>query len=410
MMHTSQGTIVVGAGFAGLSAALELHEAGIDVAVLEARERVGGRVWSTTLANGAVVELGGGVDHARRRLLTELALRSGLSLAETGADYGRREPEGPDAASLPEQERFVEAAHRAWTSAQADGLRGVSLNAFLDGVAGEDHARRIVKMRLQGTFANDLDLVPARTAGGAFGHAAGAYRRIGTGNQSLATALAAGLPEVRTGHVVDAVEQRGDRVVVRMGEHEERAEAVVIAVPAPIVARMRFTPALPPDVARAYLELPMGMASKFAVATKGRPTVRARQAADLSMWCWVANGDDGRPRRALASFAGSPSAQHALGVDRGQVGPWLEKVRSMNPDLELDDEPVVYAWGDDPFTLGAYSAWDEASWERIDRFTRMVGRVAFAGEHTAGVDLHGTMEGALRSGRRAAAQVLSVLS
>lgn len=82
----------------------------------------------------------------------------------------------------------------------------------------------------------------------------------------------------------------------------------------------------------------------------------------------------------------------------------------MNPDLELEDEPVLYVWGDDPFTLGAYSAWDDASWDRIDVFTRMIDGVAFAGEHTAGAGHHGTMEGALRSGRRAAAQVLAALS
>ncbi|HEY5859855.1 MAG TPA: FAD-dependent oxidoreductase [Actinomycetota bacterium] len=43
-------------------------------------------------------------------------------------------------------------------------------------------------------------------------------------------------------------------------------------------------------------------------------------------------------------------------------------------------------------------------------FTRPVGRVAFAGEHTAGADHHGTMEGALRSGRRAAEQVGALLA
>ena len=55
--------------------------------------------------------------------------------------------------------------------------------------------------------------------------------------------------------------------------------------------------------------------------------------------------------------------------------------------------------------MGAYAAWDNRSWDRMEQFQRTVGRLAFAGEHTAGPDHHGTMEGALRSGVRAAAQV-----
>jgi len=96
-------------------------------------------------------------------------------------------------------------------------------------------------------------------------------------------------------------------------------------------------------------------------------------------------------------------------VTRGQVLPWLEALRSMNPDLTLVGEPVLYSWADDPFTLGAYSTWNPASWDRRRVLAEPVGRLAFAGEHTAG-DRHGTMDGALRSGRRAAEQILRVLS
>ena len=111
----------------------------------------------------------------------------------------------------------------------------------------------------------------------------------------------------------------------------------------------------------------------------------------------------------MTAFAGSPAAQESLGVTRGEITPWLEAVRSMNPDLTLVDEPVLYAWADDPYTLGAYSNWSPASWARREVFSHPVGRVTFAGEHTAG-DRHGTMEGALRSGNRAAEQVLDMLT
>jgi monoamine oxidase len=59
--------------------------------------------------------------------------------------------------------------------------------------------------------------------------------------------------------------------------------------------------------------------------------------------------------------------------------------------------------------MGAYAAWDNPSFDRIQQFREPAGRVAFAGEHTAPDGFHGTMEGALRSGRRAARQVLDTL-
>jgi monoamine oxidase len=123
------------------------------------------------------------------------------------------------------------------------------------------------------------------------------------------------------------------------------------------------------------------------------------------MWCWVANGADGSPRQLLASFAGSPLAQEALLTAEGDPEPWLARLRAINPDLALTGEVRMQAWAGDPLTRGAYSAWDERSWSRMPLFSRTVGRLAFAGEHTAGPEHYATMEGALRSGARAAQQV-----
>ena len=410
-MHTQRRVVVVGAGFAGLSAAIDMAEAGVDVTVLESRERVGGRVWSMTLTNGAIVELGAEWIQEHDSVVQESAARFEVPLAETIASYGRREPWGPGAASLEEQDRFLEAANEAAALLPPDVRAGLTVGEFLEGVEGSDGVRAIVMTRLAGTCARDLHEVALASFPGErpFSHDAQRYFRMAAGNQTLATAMAGALPDVRTGHAVDAIERDDDGVIVRVGAHAERADAVVVAVPAPIVARLAFTPALPADLAAAYAGLRMGHASKFAVATRQRPPARSRQAADRSMWCWTAAGDGGKTRRCVASFAGSPAAQSSLGVTRGEVAPWLEAVRAMNPDLTLVDEPVMYAWADDPYTLGSYVAWDPASWARRALFSRPLGPVVFAGEHTEH-DHHGTMEGALRSGRRASAQVLLALA
>lgn len=402
---------MVGAGLAGLAAALELRDRGVAVTVLEGRDRVGGRVWSTVLSHGAVVELGAEWIMETDDEVLGAAERFDLTAAETGTDYRRREAWGPGAVSLEAQDRFLEAANQARARLSDGEADALSLGAFLDAVPGDDDARRILKARLAGTCAQDLDRVTVRITDGerAFRLGGGRYFRLDGGNQRLPEAMAEEVGDVRLGQVVDAVSHDEEGVIVHLGAHEERGAALILAVPAPVAARLRVTPGLPDALATALAELPMGVASKFAISTKGRPTPRSRQSSERSMWCWVANDADGDARRCIASFAGSPAVQTELGIDRGSTSTWLEAVQAMNPDLKLHGEPVMYAWADDPFTLGAYSAWDAASWARADLFSTPVGRIAFAGEHTGGHADYATMNAAILSGRRAAGQVMEQL-
>ena len=413
-MDTSRRVAVVGAGLSGLCAALRLTEFGVPVTVLEARERVGGRVWSSTLPNGAVVELGAEWIMPDDDEIRGMAARFGMGLVETGADYGRREPWGARAADLDAQASFLATAADMHASLSAAECAALSLGAFLASVPTDDEdARRSVQVRLQGTCARSLDDVALDPPGvpDAFTMHPGPFHRMHGGNQGLADAMAAAIPDVRTGQAVEAIDLHGDGVTMHIGSRTERAAAAVLAVPAPIASRMRFTPGLPADVATAVAELPMGVASKFAVATTEPPSLRSRQSSELSMWSWAARGEDGAARQCIAAFAGSEEAQRALGVDRGRADAWFAQVRAMNPDVAFEGEPVLYAWADDPFTIGAYSAWDQVSTARAvaGAFSRPVGRVVFAGEHTAGPHHHGTMEGALRSGIRAAEQASALL-
>ena len=189
----------------------------------------------------------------------------------------------------------------------------------------------------------------------------------------------------------------GVRVQVE-GEVELSGVAAVVALPARVAAGMRFDPFLPDDLATALYELPMGVASKLAVPVEGASTPRAVQSAELPFWCWIAFGGDGPVRRCLAAFAGSELAQESLGTAGGDPGPWLDRLCALNPDVTPCGTPVLKSWALDPMAMGAYAAWDNRSWDRMEQFQRTVGRLAFAGEHTAGPDHHGTMEGALRSG------------
>ena len=94
-MHTAgMRVVVIGAGFAGLAAADALVTAGAEVVVLEARDRVGGRVWSRELPGGDVVEMGAEFILPGDRVIRETAARLGLGLFAKGTTYGDREPRG----------------------------------------------------------------------------------------------------------------------------------------------------------------------------------------------------------------------------------------------------------------------------------------------------------------------------
>ena len=139
--------VVVGAGFAGLAAALDLHDAGFSVTMLEARDRVGGRVHSVELGNGEIVELGAEWIFAEDEALQATIDRLGLVACEAGVDYLRREPRGEAAVSMTELDAFLQAADAHL--AKVDPAER-SMGEALDLVPGDDRARSVARARLHG--------------------------------------------------------------------------------------------------------------------------------------------------------------------------------------------------------------------------------------------------------------------
>ena len=406
-MRNAVNVAVVGAGFAGLAAALDLHDAGLSVVVLEARDRVGGRVLSVELENGEIAELGAEWIMPDDDVLQATIDRLGLTASVAGIDYLRREPRGRAAVPMEALDAFLEAADAHLAASAADGS---SMGAMLDAVPGDDRARAVAKARLQGTFASDLDRVAWRAGwhAGRLAAEPAVYRRMERGNGAIADAAAELIPDVRLGVRATSVAERRGRVEIGTGGDAIEADAAVVAVPVRLVTQLAFDPPLPPEQREAFEGLPMGVASKLAVPLGGEPERCAIQCADLPFWFWVADGADGRPRRVVTSFAGSELPQKGLATGSGDPTTWLRRIVELAPELRPDGTAVMKVWAADRYSRGAYTAWDHPSLSRRPQFERMHGAVAFAGEHSAG-DHSGTMEGALRSGRRAAAQVVGLL-
>jgi monoamine oxidase len=389
--------VVVGAGFAGLAAAEALAARGVEVTVFEARERVGGRVHARRLDNGAVVELGAEFVLPGYDLLRETSTRLGLELFEKGTLYGDREPRDGPPVTREELIAADAALRSAGTGSIADALERLVSSAG---------ARAAVASRLAVSSAYEVEDQDAATlAEGAVRFGDFPSHGIVGGNDGIALALAERLGgAVHTSVAVSRVEWSDGGVVVKAGGGEAVADACVIATPAPHALELEWDPPLPAWKREALAGVRYGQAAKLFLPLAAPVPPSQTLSVPLRFWTWTQHG-----MPVASSFAGSPSALERLEIDQGP-GKWAEEVRELRPDLKYaDGSPLLSTWHDDPWARGAYSARTLSSPLADEDLARAVGVLMFAGEHTAG-RWHGLMEGALRSGLRAAAEVDELLA
>ncbi|MGH2990305.1 MAG: flavin monoamine oxidase family protein, partial [Solirubrobacterales bacterium] len=385
-------------GLAGLSAADELRRAGHEVIVLEARDRIGGRVFSRELENGAVVEMGAEFILPGNTLVRELAGELGLELWDKGMRYGRREPRGagelaPDALEV-----------AIWTvdGALADDpeLGLLAAPDFLERLDIDDGARAVLIARLEVSAASPADGVPATALSGVAHIGDDPSPSVAGGNQRLARALAEPLGSaLHLGTEVDRIAWSTDGVTVGAAGGEVTADACVIAVPATKVGELEFEPALPAAVVGAIDGIRYGHAAKLFVPLASSAPASAVMSVPERYWTWTSTGAGGGVQPVVNAFAGSAPALDRLRVGEGPEE-WLKSLRALRPDLALaEGDAVLSTWSDDPWVGAAYSILPGE--ETTTTLSEPVGRLTFAGEHTGG-PFAGLMEGALRSGRRAA--------
>lgn len=404
---SAKRVIVVGAGLAGLSAADELLRSGYEPVVLEARDRVGGRVHSRALevdGSEAVVEMGAEFILPGCSELLGLVERFGLGLWDKGMRYGNRVPRGVEVS-----EGALEEASMLIDEALREGREGTA-RELLDDLTIDPGAREAIIARAEVSAAAPASDVPAVELGGLARLSDEPAPSIAGGNQRLALALAAELgAAVHLGEPVRVVkwDQAGARAHTDAGVVE--GVACVIAVPATVIGRpgpegVRFDPSLPADLAGALAGIDYGHAAKLFVPLRSPAPASATLAVPDRYWTWTSTGADGEVQPVLNAFAGSAPALERLRVEAGPEE-WARRLRALRPDLHLDLDPeglVLSTWDDEEWTRAAYSL--EPGLGTIERLESGAGPITFAGEHVAR-EKGALMEGAIRSGRAAAGRI-----
>lgn len=398
--------VVVGAGFAGLMAAEQVRQAGHEVVVLEARDRVGGRVWSQQLVPGdsrTVIERGAEFVLDGYDVLRQVTARLELRLADTVMSYYQRDPRGSEPVIGADLARCA----AVLSAAAQRAPRGTSLAAVLPAWTGPRAALDAFVSRVSATHGIGADEMPASAIGDVTtDFSAKPSWRVAGGNQQVALGLAAGLGDaVRLCSPVAVIEQ--DRAGVRVLPGEVSGDAAIVAVPMAVLRELAFSPAIPGWQRAAWQRSGLGHNAKLHLPLLEPAGPSAVQSVPGRFWTWTAADGSGQVQPVLHAFGGTQAGLVALAIADGPAV-WAGKVAALRPDLALDlDQALLTTWNDDPWAGESYSASTlsvrDGDGELI---ARPAGRVYFAGEHTAG-DWAGLMEGALRSGIRAASEVLS---
>jgi monoamine oxidase len=434
--------LVAGAGLAGLTAAFDLLEMGATVTVVEARDRVGGRVWTIRdgFSDRQHAEAGGDMIDDAQREIRDLASSLGLTLTRIlrdGFGYVRSDKSGQPKivarSALRGWERLADAlsalvrqyrlAEQRWDSPIAADLARRSVSQWLD----EQHADeelRATATGLRGFFLADPDELSLLALVDQFATSdqpgPGHLYRIGGGNDRLPAALAAKLGErVKLGAELVAVSVRGRAVhaSVRHGRNVATlmSDYIVLALPASTLRRVPIVPALPPHQHQAISSLRYGRGTKTLLQfdrrfwrAPGRPRAFGSPLAYGALW----EGNEeqaGRPGILTLLAGGGASDATQLTVERQGIERFASGLEWLGSDGAQLTASRQIVWQSDPFARGGYAFFDPSFDPSLREWlARPAGRLFFAGEHTS-LRWQGYMNGAVESGRRAALEVAAAV-
>lgn len=410
--------LVIGAGLAGLACAQRLRAAGHRVVVLEARQRLGGRIWGER-RQGSAIDLGASWLHgiANNPLHSLITRELGLPLLPT--DGLGRVTIGPDGQrwDAARSER-ADAWLAAWSNqAEREGSPDQPLSAQLPPRLSPDQRFTLIA-DVEHELGAELGSIAADAPLGDGQQLLGGDALVPGGLHQLVLHLAQGL-EIRLGQAVHQIQNspQGVRVTTASGA-AYRARRLCCTVPLGVLkaGSIRFDPPLPPAKAQAIGRLGMGLLDKIVLLFPERfwdATGWIRNdSPQAGLWPeWVdLTPLIGRP--ALLGFNAADTARRMAQLgDDAIVSSALDQLRRCYPQAAIPppSDVLITRWGEDPFSLGSYSFPAVGSTPALrQELGRRWDALVFAGEATS-TAFPATLQGAYLSGRQAAQSLLRLV-
>lgn len=416
--------VVVGAGFCGLSAATELKAAGLDVTVLESRDRVGGRVEARRNGLGETVDTGGQFICDDMPEVMALARQHGKTLAESNFDG--------DYVAQPEMTRRD--AERAYNGSAAlrgrmnlispddPDIAGMSVAGWLQAQDEPVDVKAAFRSMIEGLWCLGIDVLPMwylidndRRITNEVGEL---QYSLAETMHSLADDLARELGgRVRLATPVTRIEHGPEGVRVMTGRETIPADAVLVAVPPVMASRIDYAPSLPPALARALGAWRGGTVIKVLIRYR-RTFWRDRGHSGMVMWreppglfAFDLSRDAAHPE--LAFFIGGPLAIEwsARGEEAQRAEVTARLVAALGPEAGDMLDMTIRDWSGDRWSGGAYS---DLIVDMQARDAEAVLRAGMPPLFFASSELSpsfpGYIEGAIVAGREAAAKVVASLA
>lgn len=447
MPELTRDVVIVGAGVAGLTAANDLRKAGLSVVVLEARDRVGGRLWTDHI-DGAMLEIGGQwVSPDQDALIDTIAdlgletyqrYREGESVyigpdGELTRFTGEIFPVGPETER--EMTRLIELLDtmvaeldpdEPWRHPDADALDRVSFEAWLAAQTTDQEARDNIALFIAGAMLtkpphafSTLQALLMAASAGSFSHLVDADfildARVVGGLQQVPLGLAERLgDDVVLNQPVRTLEWSDGGVTAVTDELTVHARHAILALAPVLYNRISFVPPLPRLQHQMHQHLSMGFVIKVH-AVYDRPFWREQGLSgtafspyELSHEAYD-NTNHGDERGTLVGFVSDRLADDVFRVDAAERKERILESLShyFGPEAK---NPVVYYesdWGAEEWTRGAYAAsFDLGGLARYGADLRTpVGPIGFACSDMAGAGYQ-HVDGAIRMGRLAADRII----